>query len=635
MMQLIREKSRGIISWVIVGMIALGFCSWGVSSYFNNQSGPVVAKVDGQKITASEIDQLYEHWVHYNATNKAFDASQIDPKVIKQRLAVSLARERAIVRGLQKTGFAISDNYLIATIQSQPNLQIDGQFSIDLYKRFLQQNRIDENEFEDVQRDSLMLSQAQQGIVTSNFTLDKELEEIAKIRNQKRDLGYVIIPAANYQKEAVVTDAEIEDFYDKNGQFMKEPQKVKLQYIELSIDHLIKDKKIDEQMLREYYQNNMQLFSEPEVVHVRHIMVEVPINASAKQKETAKNKIDAVYKKLKDGTNFETLAREESEDKITASKGGDLGWIGKGDQALPASVYALNKNGEFTEPVQSDYGWHIFEVYERKGGEAKDYNSVKNVVAARYKQDMAERLFKETGEELTNLSYENPNTLQPASDKLNLPIQTTDYFTEQAGTGIASSKNVRSAAFSDEVLGQQRNSDLIRVSDDSFVVIRVADMQPERQKTLAEVKDDIRTMLQKQAAAVKAKQLGENLVQEIKSGTAADKAASKLRLEWKTQKNAARDNKATPTPILQNAFMIEKPTAEAPLSVAGFQLPNGNFAVVTVSKVIPGTFDEKVEQISTQALKQQIATIQGRLEYESFQAALIAKANIKFYEAQK
>lgn len=366
-------------------------------------------------------------------------------------------------------------------------------------------------------------------------------------------------------------------------------------------------------------------------MHVRHIMIEVPATGSEKQQAAAKEKIDSIYKKLQSGADFASTAKQDSDDKTTASKGGDLGWVGKGDQALPPSVYALNKNGEFTEPVQSDYGWHIFAVTERKGGETKDYDKVKNVVAARYKRDTAERLFSATGTDLANLSYENPNSLQEASEKLKLPIQTSDYFTADAGAGIASSKNVRNAAFSDEVLGQQHNSDLIRISDDAYIVLRVSDTQPERQKPLNEVKDQIAAGLKMQAAANKAKEAGEAMLKQIKEGVPASKAAAQLKLDWKSLQAAARDNKVTPGPILQHAFMIERPTTDNPIAVGGFQLPNGNFAVVAVTKVVNGVFDAKIEQISEEALKKQLSAIQGRLEFESLQAALIAKAKIKYY----
>lgn len=633
MMQVIRDKAQGVVSWVIVGVITLVFCSWGVSSYLDNNASPTVAKVDGVAIGSHEIDDLYNHWVRHNSNDKNFDISQIDPKIIKQQLVRSMAQERAVVQGLQNAGLAISDRYLISVIQQQPNLQQDGKFSIDLYKLLLKQNNVDEAAFEKVQADSLMLTQAQQGIIASSFILDNELSEIAKIRNQKRDIGYVIIPTANFQKGIDVTEEQIAKLYAKHSDSFVEPQQVKLQYIELSIDDIMKNETIDDQKLREYYKTNAQLFGTPELLQVRHIMIEVPSNAPAKQQAIAKEKIDAVYKKLQNGASFVTLAKQDSEDKLTSNKGGDLGWVSKTDGDIPPTVFSLKKSGDFTAPVQTDFGWHIFELSARKGGETKPYDEVKNVVIARYKRETAERLFSAAGEELANLSFENQNSLEPASEKLKLPIQTTDYFKKMSGVGLASSKNVRNAAFSDTVLEEGHNSDLIRISDDSYVVIRVADVKPERKLQMDEVRKDLVTMLQKQGAAAKAKAEGEAILKEVKeNGASIQSAVARRHLQWSVVKDAARDSREIPTPILQQAFILDKPTQDNSMPIIGFTVSNGNFAITAVTKVTPGVFDEKVEQITTEKLKQQVSLIKGRFEYESLQAALIDKAKIKYYE---
>lgn len=93
---------------------------------------------------------------------------------------------------------------------------------------------------------------------------------------------------------------------------------------------------------------------EQEQIWARHILV--PTEAEAK----------AVIDRLNKGENFGALAKELSKDTSTADKGGDLGWFGKG-QMVPAfeeAAFSL-KVGEISQPVQSQYGWHVIQLIDR------------------------------------------------------------------------------------------------------------------------------------------------------------------------------------------------------------------------------------------------------------------------------
>jgi len=628
-MQVIRDKAQGVVAWVIVAMIAFVFCFWGVSSYLAPSDGQALAEVNGHKITPIEVENIYQRWLREVATQKGFDIKLVDPSFIKQQITQSLVQQYAVVESLQRDGFAVSDAMVIENIRGNPQLQQDGKFSIELYKAALAQEGIAESQFEAAQREQLLVSQAQVAIIRSNFATKTESERLIALQNQKRDFGYTIIPMSKYVGTAKISDAEVHDYYEKHKTDFVLPQKIQLEYIELSMDDLMRKLPVTDQKLQEYYQANLQSFSEPQLFHIRHIMIDAPRGSDADRSGEAHEKIEDIYKQLQLGANFETVAKKDSDDKQSAVNGGDLGWASKND-SYPAEVFELKQDGSYTKPVQSDYGWHVFQLAAIKGGGVKSFATVKDAVLARYKRDEAELLFSKKGDELANITFENPASLVAASEKLNLPIATTDYFTKSGGKGIAASQNVLNAAFGDDVLQQKHNSELIRLSDDSYVVVRIKDMQPEQPQTLDQVRAEIVKSLQLAAARAESKQIGDKLLEDIKLGNSPNKATANIGLKWSIVQQAERDTKSVDPVLLRRAFLIPKPEKDHAFSSAGFNLPNGDYAVLALSKVTDGVVANDEDSNMIDSVGKHIAVEEGRFEYNAFQSALIEQAKIKY-----
>lgn len=103
-------------------------------------------------------------------------------------------------------------------------------------------------------------------------------------------------------------------------------------------------------------------------IKVAHIYTKAPESATEEEKQKAKVKINEIYDLLKKGREFEDLAKEYSDDKTSAPKGGELDWFGTG-RMLPKfedASFALKNNGDYSEPVQTSYGWHIIKRLDYK-----------------------------------------------------------------------------------------------------------------------------------------------------------------------------------------------------------------------------------------------------------------------------
>ena len=159
---------------------------------------------------------------------------------------------------------------------------------------------------------------------------------------------------------------------------------------------------ITDQQLQAAYNENPALYAEPEVVSARHILVLVKPKASATEQKAALEKIKAIRKQVTTpGADFGKIASETSDDTASKSDGGNLGVFQRGMMVPEFEKAAFSlKVGEVSEPVKTEYGYHLIKVDEHRQAEAPNFEKAKNKV--RY-QVMAKTHDKVISEKLTQL----------------------------------------------------------------------------------------------------------------------------------------------------------------------------------------------------------------------------------------
>lgn len=164
----------------------------------------------------------------------------------------------------------------------------------------------------------------------------------------------------------------------------------------LKIEKLLKPSiKITEDEMKEFFNENKDSFAQKEQVEASHILVE----DEAKAKE--------VEKKLADGEDFAKLAKEYSTDTSNAEKGGELGYFGKGEMVPEFEKVAFaTKVGEISDPVKTDYGYHIIKVTDKK--------AAKEAVYEDHKEEVKKALFDE------KLNTEYPTWLEKKKKKYDI-----------------------------------------------------------------------------------------------------------------------------------------------------------------------------------------------------------------------
>ena len=590
MLQAIRDRAQSWIVFLIVGMLILGLASVAWEAYFGPDPEVTVAKVNGEKITVNEFQRAYQQQrARLQQMLGGADISQFipDETEFKKSILEGLENDEVVLQETDKVGFRVSDGLLAQQIRSFDAFQAEGKFNPELYRQWLGQNFMSPGDFEEMLRRDIMLQQYKSAIADTAWVSDSEARAIQQRQDQVREIGYVTIPSEHYPGEISVSNEDAKAFYSENSERFRTDEKISIEYLELSASALANIVDIDEGILEELYQERQSEFGVPEERHTRHILIEAA--GDGDDENIALAKAESLVQKIRDGESFELLAKENSDDIGSANDGGDLGFLARNmmmDDAFADVAFSLNV-GDISEPVRSAYGYHIIKLEGIKAGKLKSFEEVRDQLADDYRQRLAEDAFFEQGEILANLAFENPDSLDAAAEELVLPIKTTPLFTRNSGTGIAANPDVRSLAFSDEVLGQGLNSEPYDIATNHLIVLRVKDHQPSTVRPFDDVKNEIVAQIKQQRAEAAAEKEGKDLLAALDNGGDIRALAKERKLEWQHLGDIKRGDSALDADVLREAFAMPRPQDNKAV-YAGVKLASGDYSVVALLAVKDG-----------------------------------------------
>lgn len=629
MLNFIRERAQGWIAWVIVGLLIIPFALWGINQYFGNGGKLVAATVNGTDISQSEFQQAF-----YDQRNRMqqmlagqYDAQLFDPQ-IKKRVINELVDRELLLQHASDAGFRVSDKTVVATIESIDAFREDGVFSTSLYQQQLQAQGQSPAAFERRVKRMMTAGQLPDGLASSAFVTDAELDAVIKLEQQQRDFQYFVLKTSGFQNESLADETAIKEYYQQHADRFMTPEQVRVEYVELSAAALKTDKEPSEQELHDFYEANQSQYSVPEERKASHILIQLKEGADEAAVTAARKKAEALVAKIKAGESFEKLAKENSDDPGSAQLGGDLGYFGRGVMEPDFEKVAFSlKLGEVSEPVLTSFGYHIIKVTGIRDKVSKPFKEVREEIRAQFKADAAERKYFDLAEKLTNQAYETPDSLNEVADNLGLELKQSPFFGRSGGSGLFANPRVVAAAYSDDVLKNGYNSEPLEVGKDHVVVLRVLAHHEASQLPLDKVKSQVKQLLIQDKARDAVKAAGEKAVQQLAAGESADTVAKGLSVAWKAAGAIKRDTKDLDALIVKQAFRLTHPiSAESP-SYGGVVLSTGDYAVIRLNKVVDGD-PATMPAAERETLKRRLVGEQAANAQMHVVEALKAKAKI-------
>lgn len=621
MLQNMRDNTQGWVTKLIVGLICLAFAVWGLESLVMPGSGgdKKVAKVNGEAIT----QQQYYNGLQMLQRRMAQQQTQIDPSQLHQTVMSGLIEQAVMLSYAKKYHMVVSEQEIDGLITSMPAFQTEGKFDQQRFISLVRNAGMTPLSFKESMKNDILLSQTQSAIARSAFITPAELKSFSSLEQQKRDFQWATISLSQLEKQQKVSDGDVSTYYKAHQNNFMTPEKVSVNYILLtgsSLEKTVKVKENDLQSAYQVYVANAQANVKPEVA-----IILLKTDAKNNDDKGELKKAESLEQQLKKGANFGEFAKKYSSDTKSANKQGYLGHVAPGfyGPVFDKAVAAL-KPGQISSPVTTKFGVVIIKRVDSGKAFVKSLKEMHDQLVKQVQQQQGSQLFQDASQKLADISFEAPDLTQPAKT-LNLSIQSTSFFTRDGGKGVAANKKFVQAAFSDDVMVNGNNSDLVHISPSEGAVLHLKSTQPARQETLSEVTPKIEGILKKQKALKAINTEANNIVKALNNGSTEEQVASTYHLIWKKEAGAGRQKKDIPLPVTQKAFSLPYP-GKLPTSDS-VSLPSGDVAVIAVSEVISGS--SKMDKSRESMVEQALAGNQGQMDYADLSRELHKQATIK------
>ncbi len=632
MMQFIRDRASGWIAYIIVALLVLSFGVWGIESYLGGSTPNAAAVVNGDEIPLRDFQQAFRQRQQAMEQQRAqLDPAAFDEERLKGDVLESLVRQQLILQATRNLGLRVGDDALAANIAQNPRFQTNGQFDRGRFEAMVNQMGYSPEGFAIQLRTQLMTEQLIGAIVDTVRLPAREADALIAQLRESREVSYLLLEPSAYQSQVEVTDEALEAYFNSHQADFQRPEQVKIAYVDLTADALGAGEDASESELRAMYNERLREFGEPERREVSQILVTVDDPDDADAVGEAQEKAQALRERI-DAEGFDAV--------FEAFKGGedpqvqvdDLGEIGRGliEPAFDTALFGLASVGDVSDPVQTGYGFHVLRLDGIVEGDVKPFEEVREQLAAQQRQQAGEARFYDAAERLYNLSFEQPDSLQPAADALGLEVQTSDWISRSGGDeALTRLQPILEAAFSEAVLERGENSAPVEISNNRAVVLRVVEHREAQPLSLDEAREQVEQAYRREQAGEAMAADAEAIVSAIESGESVEAVAERYPARLDQPGAVTRESFNLAAPILQTVFELPAPQ-EGEVSVGTTQLAALGQAVVVVSSVTAGDPSEITDE-ERQNLIEPVEQVLGRRQLEAMVNSLRAVADVQTF----
>ena len=621
MLQDIRDNSQGVIAKVIIGFIVAIFALFGVDSIVNGFiTSPPVAEVNGEEITEAQLQVNTQNLLN----SIGGSADSLDQGLLEQ-IALSQILEEVLLRqSAEKSAMAVSNDRIDRSIIENPNFQINGVFNADLAVRTMASQGFSIPIYRESLQQQMLLSQLANAYSSSAFVTNSELERIAGLSAQTRDFRYLSIPLGTRTLGSAISDAQIESYFDENQQDFTQPETVSVSYVMLDKNAISSEIELDEGVVEVQYETERSAFEGSAEKRASHILFEVGGDLSEDQAlemaATAKQRIDA-------GEEFEAVALEMSTDTASAEVGGDIGYTD--GTAFPVALeeaLEILSVDEVSAPVVSDFGVHIVKLTEDSINVFQGFEEVAERIERELKSSEVELIYAERLGDLSNLAFETGN-LETISEELEMEVLISGNFSRSGGSGIFSNQALIAAAFSDEVLLDDNNSEVVELSPSQAVVLNVTLFNEAAVLPLEEVEPEIAVIIRTQMERDAVQNLSERLLTSIENDKPVDQLLADNQIEWLTQEGANRAAANVNREILTQVFSMSLTDTGTPV-YDNLTLTNDTAVIVELTSINAGSI-ASLEDTDRENMVSSMISDLGNSDFQAYMSNLQDSADIE------
>jgi peptidyl-prolyl cis-trans isomerase D len=612
------RRHRNWLMPLLSVVVFLPFVVSGIYGYTRMRSDEnAVAKIDGESISQPELETQHRNRVESlvrqlggNVDARVFDTPQARASTLDGMLS-----ERAVLIEASRMHLTAPDDLLRARIAAIPDFQVNGKFDYDTYKRLLGLNSFTESSFEERVRADMARQELEEGVKDGAMLPRAVADRLLALDSERRQVRRLAFRPEDYLAKANVSDADIRAQYESSKESYRAPEWVKAEYLVLRLEDLAARATVSEADLRSYYQGNASRWAGADERRASHILITAGKDGSAPDAASAKALAQRLVQQLRaNPSDFARVARQQSKDPGSSGSGGDLGWFGRGTMAKPFedAVFAMGKEGQISDVVETSFGYHIIELTGIRGTQPKPFEEVRASIEAEMRKQSAQKAYAEMADQFTNFVYEQPDGLAAAAEKFKLPLQTVDHLARDAAPpdkAAVFTPAVIDAVFSSDSIDRHHNTKAIDIGHNSLVSVHVVEHTASAVPALEALHGQIQAKLQRAAASKLAREAGQARLAELRK-TPDDKGFEPV------HDLSRRDMQYLPAAAIQSVMAL--PADHLP-AYTGVDQADGAFAILHVLGVSSVPADEAARAQQRKSLADQVV---ARGEFDEYEQAL-------------
>lgn len=526
----------GVVGFMMVITLVPGLGSGDVS--LRDPQG-VIARVGEHSVTQTEVQERYERTAEqFGGQNPLFR------QLILKNLIEQLITQRVVEYEAEQLGLEVAPEELAAQLRQISLFYPGGKFvGADTYRLLVQQQfRMTVPQFEELLRQEVLQAKVFTWVTGGLTITPAEVELEYRRQNERAQIDYVLLRTDEFARQVQPPDAELRPYYERNRERYRVPERRAVRFVAIDYATLVQRIQVSPRELEAYYQSRRETYRVPERVRVRHILF---LNVTGGGAATNRKKAEQVLAELRRGKNFSALAKQDSEDATTREKGGDIGWVLKGQTVpeLEQELFSLRPGGP-PALVETSYGFHIVQVLEHQSERVRSLEEVRGEIEPVIKQEKVRQAAQEGARQIVD-AVRAGKTLEEATKQAGWPVLTSPLFSSsQTLPQLGQSREFQEVTFRlpAETAGKPGApvSDPISLQP-GYVILQLKEVSPAHTASFEEVRENVLQAYRQERGTELAREAARRLAAEAEKSRGVRGPAQKMGLTLKASTMFGRE----------------------------------------------------------------------------------------------
>jgi peptidyl-prolyl cis-trans isomerase D len=475
----VRIMLGGMLAIVALSMLIYLIPGTGITAA-DSSADQVVAEIGKSTVTVGQVQQQLRNALQNQHLPPEYASTYI-PQLVNQAI-----EERAEAYEAEQLGFRVSDRDLAMALRSMPF----GNLPADQYQQYVEQQiGMTVPAFEEDVRAANFQDEIEMIAIEGIVVTPADAEAEYRRRNEKIKVDYIGFSPAKIAADMKPTPEQINAYWARNRGFFNVPETRDVQLIVADQAKVAETIQVTDAQVQAYYNAHKDEYRTPERVHARHILLSIA-NKPKDEVPKIKAQAEALNKQIKGGGDFADLATKNSQDPGSAQKGGDLGWVSRGQMVknFEDAVFTLKPN-EISDVVTTEYGFHIIQVLEKQPAHLQTLDEVRPAIVATLKNQTVFDHMQDLTDKAHAEFAKAPQTAQQIASQFNLEFVNVPGY--RPGSPIAQLGNDSKLGSAFQSMKPGEVSEVLQAGN-KLAIAGVTGVHPSHPAELAEVENQVR-----------------------------------------------------------------------------------------------------------------------------------------------